>query len=79
VLDLISNCDTAAFHDRRVDGLPISAECPFEDSIHHEVDQVGVDFAIVVSQAVGDPHEILNDSNSLVEGEANRSLGLRCQ
>jgi hypothetical protein len=32
-----------------------------------------------VSNAVGDPHEILNDCNSLVEGEANRPVGLRCQ
>jgi hypothetical protein len=42
-----------------------------------EIDQVGIDFAIVVSQPVGVPHQILDDGNRLIEGKANRSVGLR--
>jgi len=33
-----------------VDGLPISAKSSFKNSVDHEIDQVGIDFAIVVSQ-----------------------------
>lgn len=62
-----------------VDGLPISAKSSFKNSVDHEIDQVGIDFAIVVSQPVGDPHQILDNGNRLIEGKANRSVGLRGQ
>lgn len=65
--------------NRVIRPLPISAERSFENSVDNEVDQVGVDFAILVSEAVGDPHEIFDYGNGLVEGEANRSVGLGCQ
>jgi hypothetical protein len=66
-------------HDRRVDRLSISAERPVENSIDHKVHQVGVHFVLVMSKAIGDPHEVLNDGNDFVEGELNWSVGLAHQ
>jgi hypothetical protein len=51
--------------------LPVTSECTVKDAVLNEVKQVGVYLVSGGTQAIRDAHEVFNDRNDFVEGEAN--------
>ena len=55
-------------------GLRAHAECAVQEPVDDLVDEEGIDLVAGAVQVVGDPHQVLDHSRDLLDGERDMTL-----
>src|ERR1039458_5752168 len=52
----------------------VTAKCPVQEAVDHQIEQVGVYLVAAGLEVIGDAHEVFNDDCHLVKGEPDWTL-----